>query len=406
MERIYEIFLNILQFALNGQKITGEEDITPEQWSGILSLARMHNVLPLVYNAGFAHPNFVNNSGVRSYVRQLVMIQTQKTSQFTQLYEKLKSAGCTPIVVKGLVCRSLYPQPDLRLSTDEDILIPESQFDLCRHILQDYDMASDMTEDEQRAAYEVPFRKNNSPLYVEVHKSLFPPKSDVYGDWNRFFEKVQESVIDVDGVYTLNHTDHIFYLICHAFKHFIHSGFGIRQLCDIAMYANAYGSQIEWEKVYVNCCEINAQTFAATLFAAGEKYLVFSREKSAVPHYFMDQAVDETNLLMDLFSAGVFGGATMSRKHSSNITLDAMVADKSGKKAACSLKNTLFPSAEKLKARYTYLAQKPYLLPKAWVERYISYLKEIRNTKDNSVLRSLNIGNNRIELLREQKICY
>lgn len=404
MERIYEIFLNILQTALKGEKIPQEENISTEQWQEILTLAKAHNVLPLVYDTVYGHPNLVNSTALRSPVRQLVMMQTIKTSQFMQLYNKLKGESCKPIVVKGLVCRRLYPQPDLRLSTDEDMLVLPEQFDLCRKVLYGFGLHSDMDEDEQKSAYEVPFKQKDGSLYIELHKSLFPPSSDAYGDWNRFFEKAVGRAIEMDEVYTLCHTDHMFYLICHAFKHFLHSGFGIRQLCDIAMYANAFGDEINWNDVYKNCSEINAQTFAATLFVAAEKYLVFSREKSCIPQYFLNEAVDETNIMIDLLSAGVFGGATMSRKHSSNMTLDAVSADKQGKKAGKSLKNTLFPSAEKLKGRYPYLANKPYLLPIAWASRFCTYLKESRSTANNSTSEILKIGSERIELLREYKV--
>ena len=404
MERNHKFFLNILQCALDGRRLTATEDVTTEQWGEILSLANKHNVLPLVYDVVFGHPNLANSTALRSQVRQLVMLQTVKTSQFMQVYGQLKAKGCKPLVVKGFVCRSLYPQPDLRLSTDEDLLTPTEQFGLCCQVFEDYGMSTDMTEAEMAAAYEVPFRKTDGPLYVELHKSLFPPQSDAYGDWNRFFDKAGEKAIETDGVYTLGHTDHMFYLICHAFKHFLHSGFGIRQLCDMAVYANAYGNLINWEEVHKNCCEINAQTFAATLFVIAEKYLVLNGEKSCLPQYFMDEAVDETNMLADLLSAGVFGGATMSRKHSSNMTLEAVTADKQGKTAKKPLKNTLFPPAEKLKDRYIYLEEKPYMLPIAWADRMVNYIKESRSVQDNSALETLQTGSARIELLREYKV--
>ena len=403
MERIHEIFLNILCTALQGKKLTGQEEIAQQQWEEILRLARAHNLIPMVYNASFSHPGLEASPALRSQVRQLVMLQTVKTSEFLQLYSRLAAAGCTPMVVKGLVCRGLYPQPDLRLSTDEDLLIPVDQFELCRQTILDFGMDSEMEEIQQAEAYEVPFRKKDGALYVELHKSLFPPQSEAYGHWNSFFEKAGERAVEYQGVQTLGHTDHMFYLICHAFKHFIHSGFGIRQLCDIALFANAYGRQIDWGRVYKNCCEINAQTFAATLFVIAEKYLVFDTEKACVPQNFMAQAVDETNMLQDLLSAGVFGGATMSRKHSSNMTLDAVTADKQGKKAGRSLKNTLFPSVDKMKSRYTYLNDKPYLLPKAWASRILGYLKET-NTTYNSAIDSIKTGSHRVALLKEYKI--
>ncbi len=404
MDRIYEIFLKILQTALQGRQLTGNEDISTDQWSEILRLAKAHNVLPLIYNASFSHPNLANSAAIRSQVRQLVILQTVKTNEFMRLYEKLTEAGCTPLVVKGLICRSLYPNPDLRLSTDEDILVPAEQVSSCYQIFKDSDMYTEIPEEQFDSEYEIPFRKKDGVLYVEMHKSLFPPQSQAYGDWNEFFENVSERAVNDNGVMTLSCTDHLMYLICHAFKHFLHSGFGIRQVCDIVMYANAYGSQIDWQRIYDNCTAINAQTFAATLFEIGEKYLIFDSEKACYPQYWHNTAVDETHMLADLLSAGVFGGSDMSRKHSSNMTLDAVAADKQGKKGKTTLKGTLFPSAEKLKGRYTYLNEKPYLLPKAWVSRGVSYLKETKSSKNNSAAQALKIGNDRIELLREYKV--
>ena len=65
------------------------------------------------------------------YKRQM---QSRKTGEFLQLYQKLAEAGLTPLVVKGLVCRSLYREPDYRASGDEDILIPAEQFPECSRI--------------------------------------------------------------------------------------------------------------------------------------------------------------------------------------------------------------------------------------------------------------------------------
>lgn len=123
--------------------------------------------------------------------------------------------------------------------------------------MMDFSMQTTADENEMAAAYEVPYRKAGSPLYIELHKHLFPPESDAYGDLNRFFEGIFDRAVaeDIQGntVYTMDHTDHLFYLICHSFKHYLHSGFGIRQVCDIIMYANEYGTRIDWMRVLQNC---------------------------------------------------------------------------------------------------------------------------------------------------------
>lgn len=289
MDVTSENFLGILKSALLGEGANLNEEICSEDWQKLFSQASIHSVLPMFYEAVYASPSLqqVKEPFVvmaKRQVMQQVMMQTMRTNEFFELNKKLHAAGVRPLVVKGIICRNLYPQPDYRQSGDEDVLIPIDQFEVCHRVMMDFGMQTTESENELSAAYEVPYRKMGSPLYIELHKHLFPPESDAYGDMNRFFEEVFERAIveDIQGVpvYTMGYTDHLFYLICHAFKHFLHSGFGIRQVCDIIMYANKYGRQIDWMLILKNCKEINADKFAAALFQIGSKYLVFDPDKA------------------------------------------------------------------------------------------------------------------------------
>ena len=397
-------FLAILKAALRGEKITDLKDLSQEQWQEIFTMAEAHKVLPMVYQTVYEVPGLADAQGIRAAVRKQVLIQARKTDEFLTLNRKLKESGCHPLVVKGLICRNLYPLPDLRISSDEDVLIPEEQFGLCCKVFREFGMDTHIEEARMETEYEVPFRKKDGVLFVELHKSLFPPEADAYGDWNRFFEDARAHLVEEGDVLTLSYTDHLFYLICHAFKHFIHSGFGIRQICDIVMFANAYGTKVDWDRVYDNCCQIHGEVFTAAIFRIGEKYLTFDPVKAAYPKSFSDISADEADMLQDLLSAGVYGGATMSRLHSSNMTLEAVSADKKGKKGKKSLKNTLFPPVESLKQRYSYLQNYPVLLPVAWLSRIFRYLRESKESEDNSIVQSLQIGNQRIALLRKYRV--
>lgn len=404
MDKVDLIFLQILRAALQGKQLMEFEAVTETEWAKIFQLAEIHNVLPLVYQVVYNVSAVKEMEGLRRRVRQLVMLQAMKTEEFLQMNRALLTVGVKPLVVKGFICRSLYPTPDFRLSSDEDILIPEEQYDTCHVCLLDLGMYTTTEESQRKKDFEVPYYKREGVLYLELHKSLFPPEADAYGDWNRFFTKAEKYSIEIDGVHSLNHTDHLFYLLCHAFKHFLHSGFGVRQVCDIIMYANTYGDYVDWDMVYQNCCEIHAEVFAAALFKIGQKYLVFDPEKAKYPQSWQQITVDETNMLRDLLGSGVFGGSTMSRKHSSNMTLDAVTADKQGKKAKMSLKNTLFPSFKSMEKRYPYLKKYPCLLPAAWADRILKYGKEKKQSANNSAVESLKIGSQRIDLLREYKV--
>jgi hypothetical protein len=287
----------------------------------------------------------------------------------------------------------LYPQPDHRASSDEDVLIPPSQWELCHQTLTRFGMMT--TAGAQ--AYELPYRKENSPLYIELHQYLFPPEQAAYGDLNRFFTDAHSRAITVTiqghNIRTLDHTDHLFYLICHAFKHFLHSGFGIRQVCDIILYAGAYGAGLDWQQILENCRAIRAEGFAAAIFAIGRDHLGFDTQKAAYPENWQQIEVDEIPMLLDLLSAGLYGDATIDRKRSSNLTLDAA----SGKKP--SLSRTLFPSRSRLLAQYPYLQRQPYLLPVAWAQRLWRYAQSLKDNRANPA-ESTRIGKERIALLR------
>ncbi|MGN1014466.1 MAG: nucleotidyltransferase family protein [Butyricicoccus sp.] len=413
MDVKYDLFLPALNAALQNETVSWEMELTTQDWLALFHEASTHRVLPMIYEAVYRCPaaRSLDPQSATQMKRQIihaVTVQTRRTHEFLSLFRHLREAGIQPLVVKGIVCRSLYPNPDHRMSADEDILIPPEQFERCHQAMLDYGMQLSDPAQDIRTAYEVPYRKPGSPLYIELHKSLFPPESDAYGDFNRFFEGAQSRAVSLwmneTDVVTMEYTDHLFYLICHALKHFLHSGFGIRQVCDIVLFANAYGRQIDWARVLRQCREIHADLFSAALFQIGRNDLTFDPEKACYPEEWLRIRVDERMMLADLLDAGIYGGGTMSRKHSSNITLNAVSAQKAGGKFGTSVLKTIFPPVKSLKGRYPYLEKHPYLLPVAWCSRIRNYHQETSKSRDNDAAEAVAIGSRRVELLKQYHI--
>lgn len=415
-------FLEALKASLKNEKVDWNDKERPgmqlTDWQDMFRLADTHKVMPLIYEAVYScpaaeklEPDFLALFKKRT-VRE-VMLQTIKTNEFLALNQHLREAGIRPLVVKGIICRSLYPRPDYRQSSDEDILIPESQFARCHEAMLSYGMEPVEVRKDISSAHEISYRRPGSLLYIELHKTLFPPESGAYGEWNRYFKQVHEHPMELSiqdrTIFTMNHTDHMFYLICHAFKHFLHSGFGIRQVCDINMYAGAYRDHIDWQKILAQCREIRAEKFTAALFRIGENYLGFDSvsacfREAGSPGEGNSIRVDEVPLLLDLLAGGIYGSADMSRKHSSSITLGAAASRKSGKKFGGPVIRTVFPAAKDLESRYPCLKKKPYLLPVMWIDRMVKYGKEIKKGGGNRPAESIKIGNRRIELMRNYGI--
>ena len=404
MDKSQRIFLSILRAAMEGGQLSPPEELTAEERQAVLKLAAEHKVLPLVLEACPALPEPEQLPILKRQVRRQVILQSVRTGEFLALERRLRAAGIDTIVTKGILCRELWPKPDHRASADEDVLIRPEQFEACHSLLTEQGLASDTPTEQMASAYEVPYRRAGSPLYIELHKQLFPPESRAYGSWNRFFEGAFERSVEVtvqgQPIRTLGHTDHLLYLILHAFKHFLHSGFGIRQICDIVRFAERYGQDVDWDLILDRCRQLRADRFAATVLRIGRLHLGFDPESAGVPALWRTLEADEGPMLSDLLDSGIYGSSTRSRSHSSTVTLEAVAGR--GKKS--SLLSTVFPSAQRLEVRYPWLKERPWLLPAAWAGRLWTYAGETRRRSDSSAAETLKIASERMALLKHYGI--
>lgn len=413
MKAVSEKMLEAFRCFLKGENVSWKDDMSAEDWAELFRLCQHHQILPMVYEAVYGCPAFAACPPelvqmTKGQVIRQVMTQGRKTEEFLSLYRGLLDQGLTPLVVKGLVCRELYREPDYRCSGDEDVLIPAEQFKKCDEVFRASGMdllVPDMNPDEEG---EVPYYKAGGMLHIELHKELFASESEAYGGLNAVFASVFDRKIQLDihgvQVYTMCHTDHLLYLILHAFKHFLHSGFGIRQVCDIVRYAEEYGAETDWEYVRERCREIHAEVFAASLFDIGRKELLFDQGKARYPESWQSIETDSGDMLADLIDGGVFGDSSMSRKHSSNITLQAVGEDRKGKKAGAHVLSSLFPDRKYMERTYSWLEKYPFLLPAAWGFRIGKYLKESGKQGGNSAMESMEIGSRRVDLMKKYKI--
>jgi hypothetical protein len=105
-----------------------------------------------------------------------------------------------------------------------------------------------------------------------------------------------------------------------------------------------------------------------------------------------------------MLEGGILGNLGANRVHSSNITLNAVIADREGRQVKISVLKTVFPPVNKMKNRYQYLNKHPYLLPFAWICRVFTYGKDVKRSQDNSPIQSVAIGKSRVEMLKEYDV--
>ncbi len=389
-------FLHIVKAAISGGDLPAEK----VDWPAIFTLANQQKLLPILFEAVRKMPAAEENVALFAVTKQQVigqvLNQTVRSAEFSDLYHKLRSAGLHPIVVKGQLCSRLYPLKDHRISADDDLLIPDGEFMACHEQLLTNGLTTGTPADELATADEVSYTKNGSPLYIELHRHLFDSSEDAHDELNHFFASLKP--VETDSFLTMPPHEHLLYLLLHAYKHFVRSGIGLRQFCDIGLWARAYHAEIDWQRLHDQCASVHAATFAAAAFRIARDYLGIDFDLP-MP---LDASIDAEPLLHDTLCGGVYGSNDLTRLHSSTVTLNAVKASRTGEKS--SVLSTVFPKREYLERRYPYLKKRPYLLPVAWMQRIAHYASEKQSGTDNSASGSIKLGKERIELMKRYGI--
>lgn len=390
--------MQALACAVNAQACVWEERLSEEEWEQLLNISQLHRVQPLVFEAVAASPAFrAASAQLRSRIKRTTLInvalQAKKTAAFFDIIGKINSAGVQPVVVKGLSCRRLYPMPDHRPSGDEDIWLSGDEAECCARVLEENGFSLKADGDSFVKSYV----SAESGLVIELHTRLFGTEEPFAGMQRCLDGALQRAVVrEVRGVEyrELEPTDGFAYLVLHALKHFVFSGFGVRQICDIVLYARENCRDVDWARLEGLLSGLRAVDFTAALFDIGERSLGVRVER---PVWLCGEPGNGDALLKDALSAGIYGKSSASRLHSSHITLGAVSGRRDG-----GIVSGLFPSAERLKPRYPVLERYPMLLPAVWAARLFEYGKKHLRMGDTSL--PVSVGRERAELLRRYNI--
>ncbi len=427
MTKNQEFFLAVLKhFSHPEETVPDGGMLSGKDWMEVLHLASLHAVLPPVFEHAWNAEGFLGlpaeiQDEYKQKSKKLVAMQMQSTAFFLEYYKRLCGEDSGPLVMKGIICREMYPIPDYRVSSDEDLLVKREEFPELEETLldcgfvkereeeagmgtpRDPDTDGEMegTEQSLDELHEVTFLHPRAGLRLEVHLSLFPESSESYGRFNREFEDVFErsSVREIREipVYTLGETQHMLYLLLHGLKHFLHSGFGIRQLCDMTLFAERFGGRIDWKEVEECARRQDFYVFWMNLFDIGERYLGFSWERAGLARPPAD-ILDSGDMLEDMLASGIYGKSSPDRLHSANMTLQAS-SRMSGRRSG--VMASLFPGYDYMVRRYPWLLERKWLLPAAWLKRIAAYRREI---KGRSVMGAAKTGKQRVELLKKYRI--
>lgn len=357
METEYQYLLHLLGTYL----LEKAPEVCPDaDWEKLLKLAGIHGVVGILGYMTMRYPICPNSkiaATLRSFCNSTVAIFTRRGVQAQLLAQALEQAGIDHILMKGYVLRDFYPVPELRTFNDIDVVIrPDSR------TLSDELMLS--RGYQRHDDWEPVFSYQQGDLRFEVHTDIMEIDVSDQADYRSYFQKMWDYARPVSAhSYRFTPEFHFLYLLTHIAKHVRGSGAGIRMYLDIAAFIRHYETNLDWEWIRNQLVQLKLDTFAGTVMTAVNNWFGVScpMAYSSISQSVLDSFTAYT------MEAGVFGHqnrdpALADLKHSDpNI---------SGNKLHQVLKKA-FPDAKTIQSRYTYLQEKPWLLPAAWVHRLI-----------------------------------
>ncbi len=408
MTQSQQVFLKILKSAIH-PSAQAEPLESSADWKAVLGVAVRQNLLPLVYNEAGRYEgfnDFAEKQGGKylEFVMRAVGNQMRRTSELLRLYPAFLKAGVEPIVLKGIICRSLYGEnADYRPSSDEDLWVEKENYYKAAKVLEQFGFRKKNPDADKdlNTVKDITYKNADSGFSIELHVNPFGFGNRFLPQIAKWFENAFESTewVELSGVKfrTMQKTDNLLFLIFHAFKHFVYVGFGVRMITDILLYIERFFLEVDWDHIKSALENIGATGFFGDIIAIGNKYLGFG-----LPQVVRTVCPEE--LLEDVFRAGTFGNADYANSMSYIFTKE-VVADggKQIKGKSSNMIRLLFPDWETWKILRPHLAEKPYLLPAEWVKRIFKYFKR-RKKGEVNLSGSYDIGRRRIELFEKYGI--
>ena len=274
---------------------------------------------------------------------------TVRCSKFLKLSEFLSENKIEHMPVKGYYIRELYPVKELRSFGDIDILIHEKDRKRCDSLMKSlgYTVKND---------WEPTYSYIKDDEYYEIHTNLFDVRLKDRADMTEYFSSAWLHAKKDSGLRFVPDTEfHLIYIICHLAKHLSTGGAGIRMYLDVALYILRYDSVISWERTEEEFKKLGLERFFHTVLSAVNEWFYVKASCD-----FENFGEELSELLEFTLDSDIFGHSR------DNSAIKLRVEERSKKRTALKI---LFPPAEQLENRYTFLKRSRILLPLAWIVR-------------------------------------
>lgn len=293
-------------------------------WDSVFALTKEQCVVGIVADA-FPMLSDEQCDGDEKLRWLATVIRIQQKNQLlnklvVKLCELFRGMDLQPIVLKGQVFATTYPQPQHRQSGDIDIYFKQRS-DCQKAVAWASEIDKNAAESEENMRERKHFSFHVNGCVVELHRLMCVFENE------RLQSRLQEIIdqeleneppffVDIDGkmVETVPPTLSVLHQILHISRHLLEAGIGLRQLCDLAMFLDKYAEQVDRQKLCGWLEELELMTAAEALGYILVKRLGLSAEK--LPFGTSGRYADF--VVREIFEGGNFGKKKVAYRHGTN----------------------------------------------------------------------------------------
>ena len=352
--------ITLLNNALKGENQPLPEDF---DYSKVYAFGIKHQILPLLYYGGASNPQFLasdNGNQMLFATMQLTALSENQLMEIDRICNAFDENKIEYLKLKGSIIKRLYPQHEMRVMSDADILIRENQMDKLEKLLPTLGLTFECASD-----HEWIWKSDVMPF--ELHKRIVASYQkdfyDFFGNGWKLAKRKDENTSE----YVMSLEDEFIYLFTHLAKHYRDAGIGIKHLTDIYLFLKAY-PDLDMDYIHTSLNQMHLLDF-------------YNNIKKTIYVWFNGAECDEISkfITAKIFDDGVYGNLVNSLK------ADALKFSKGTDEKGAKRKKKLyliFLPYNRMCAIFPILHKAPILLPFMWIWRIIRTLLFKRKSID------------------------
>lgn len=306
-------FLHLLKAAIWNSEVEAERFVGMDEraWRDLRRLAMEQSSLALVADKALTLPEEVlppreMRVSLYTFIEQVKATNRMMTAVLLKVKENYDRQGYPFVLLKGLSNGLNYPQPLLRNPGDIDLLLyGEGDYHAAAEWLKAQGIETEVGD-------HIHYKYDRDGVDIENHHRItyfdYPKYDKQFREWEEqlFADGGFASVVlDGEEIQQLPHEMNAFFIFQHLFRHFVHFGVGLRQVCDWLLFLKRHREELD-EASFTALIESYALLYPMQVFArAAIDHL--GATKKIFPFPIIETNKHSEMVIKDLLDSGNFG---------------------------------------------------------------------------------------------------